>query len=380
MEKQLWRLLFQIAKGPCDLDALLRELVEYGTPWEALAAAPESDRQWFSLSTTSSQTAASSLHQIASSSSLPLPQQPTPPNPSPASQAPMTQEGAQPDMDLSPDFEDPVQPSTQAIAPALRSRDSGEQPMDTRLDFEDDQTANGGAVSEPDYDSDAKTISLGDEEAPPYNYTNGMPDIDWNMGDTDEQNKEKGGEYSEEGGTGEKQDVDAHGDEEGDGGVDEEEQPSNRAEILPPGGSPPEAPVQPSRTSTRLGDQKTEKPSTSPPPKAPRKRQRHPRRKRDKDVPDLEQGNEKALRHLLVAGNNYHAPIDVEALDMLMRNFPITEEHQVWFARVDSSKLHIIIIWENRYSKRKFPYQVQANMYVPLDFCQDIIFTPRISA
>ena len=389
IEKQLWRLLFQMAKGPCDLDALLRQLV-YGIPWVALATASESDRQWFSLPTTSSQTAASSLHKIASSSSLPLPQQATPPNPSPAPstvppspvpQAPMTQEGAQPDMDLSPDFEDPVQPSTQVIAPAPVSQDSGEQPMDTRLDFQDALAVNSGAVPEPDSDDGASTISLGDEEAPPYNYTSGMPDIDWNMGDTDEQNEEKGDEYNEQGSTegmqdvdADMQDTDADGDEEGDGGVgeeeqqcnrggvDEEEQQSNRAETLPPGGSSPEALVQFPRTSARLGDKKTEKPSSFPPPKAPSKRQRHPGAKHNKDMPDLEQVNDRALRLLLAAGNDYRAPIDVEALDMLMRNFPITEEHQVRFARVNSSKLHITIIWENRYSKRKFPYQVQANM------------------
>jgi len=237
--------------------------------------------------------------------------------------------------------------------------------MDTRLDFEDTPTVNSGAVPEPDYDDGATTISLGDDKAPLYDYTtSGMPNIDWNMGDTDEQNEENGGEYNEQGSTGRK-DVDADGDEEGDGGVDEEEQQSNRADILPDilplGGPPPEALVQFSRTSAQ-GDQKTEKPSRFPPPKAPSKRQRHPGTKHDKDMPDLEQVNDKALRRLLATGNDYHMPIDIEALDMLMRNFPITEEHQVRFARVNSSKLHIIIIWENRCSKRKFPYQVQANM------------------
>lgn len=284
--------------------------------------------------------------------------------------------------------------------------------MDTRLELNDD----------------AKTTPLSSEHSPPSNHTFALLDIDWNMGDTSRQNEERGGEYSEEGryggmqdmdvdgdegvdggldegeqrGTGGmqdvdadgdeeedggvddeaqrstrgKQDVDADGDEEEDGGVDEEQQKSNHAEVSP------KASDQSSRTSARLGDRKPETPSSFSLPQAPSKRQRRPGTKREKDMPDLEQENETVLRRLLATGNNYRSPIDVEALDMLMRNFPITEEHQVRFVRVDSSKLRITIIWENRYSRRKFPYQVQVNMYVNyvlLDICKNVIFTPRIS-
>jgi hypothetical protein len=341
-EKQVWRLLFNMAKGSCDLDNLLRELVEYGTPWDALTAAPESERQWFFLSTTTSQVAASSLHQNASSSSLPLPQQSTSPTPSSAPQAPMTQEGAHPGMDWSPDFEDPVQPSTQPTAPTPVPEDGGEQPMDTRLDVEDALMVNGGAVPEPepepDY-GDERSISLGDDEDPPY-------DFDHNMGDAGEQNEDQRGQYSEEGCTGGQQD--AGGDEEGDNGVDERGQQNKHPEILPTVGSQPNAPVQPSRTSARLGDKKTERPSIPPPLKAPKKRQGRPGTKCDKNsmsdpegTPDLERLDESAVRRLLAAGDSYRTPIDVEALDMLMRNFPITEEHQVRFAGVDSSRRHI---------------------------------------
>ena len=51
---------------------------------------------------------------------------------------------------------------------------------------------------------------------------------------------------------------------------------------------------------------------------------------------------ETALGRLLAAGKSYTMPIDVEALDKLMQNFPITEEHQVRSAGVDSLKLYLI--------------------------------------
>ena len=47
---------------------------------------------------------------------------------------------------------------------------------------------------------------------------------------------------------------------------------------------------------------------------------------------------ETALRCLLTAGASYSEPIDVEAVDTLMWNFPIIEEHQVCFAGFDLLK------------------------------------------
>ena len=55
VEKQVWRMLFQMVEG-CDLDSLLLELVQ-SISWDALTAAPESDQQWFSLSASPSPSA-----------------------------------------------------------------------------------------------------------------------------------------------------------------------------------------------------------------------------------------------------------------------------------------------------------------------------------
>lgn len=381
VEKLLWSSLFKMANGPCDLDNLLRDLVNT-IPWDALAAASESDRQWFALSTTSSQTVASSSHQIASSSSLTLPRQSMFLIPSPAAPAPMAQQIAPLDMDLSPDFENPVEPSTLSIALAPVSQDSGEQPMDTRLDFEDDLTMNSGAVPELGDESSTECVSLGEEDDypfspksyPAYNPTTAIPEIYWNMSDDDEQNKEELGVHSDQGSTEGKQDVDAKdvdvdaedvnvGPKDVDMDVDAEDvnvdakdldaEDDVRAEAMDvhaDGHEEGDGPVQPSRTSARLHDSKAGNLSI-PPPKAPRKRQHRPGGKRDKSIisdpegtPGSERVDETALRRILAVGNSYKTAIDVEALDMLMRNVPITEEHQVRLAGVDLSKPHILII------------------------------------
>jgi hypothetical protein len=224
MEKQVWRMLFRMVEGH-DLDGSLLELVE-SIPWDVLAATPEGDQQWFALSRTSSQIATSSK-QITSSPALTLMQtvsstQTSPPSPIHQS---LTEEGAQTNMDLRPDFE---------------AQADGENAMDTRPDGGD-------------------------------------------------------GGFSRRG----KQNLD------GEEANDVEEQRSNDDDELVPG------PDGIKRTSTSR-------------PKNALKRKRRLGTKNDKNhMPSS------ALKHLLDAGESYNMPVDVEAVDMLMRNFPITEEHQV---------------------------------------------------
>ena len=64
------------------------------------------------------------------------------------------------------------------------------------------------------------------------------------------------------------------------------------------------------------------------------------------------------LGRLLAAGGSHSMPIDMEAVDKLMRNFPIMEEHQVRCSGVDFLKLYIITFQENRFSQKTFPYQI----------------------
>jgi hypothetical protein len=131
LEKQVWRTLFKMVNGG-DLDNLLLDLVEC-ISWTALAAVPEGDRQWFSLSRSSPTplvTSTSALQLTTPSSSRLLP---------PHSQ--MTQYGAQTDMDLSPD-------SVQT--PTLLTSLEGVEPMDTRPDGEEDPTLNDRQVPEED--------------------------------------------------------------------------------------------------------------------------------------------------------------------------------------------------------------------------------------
>ena len=83
--------------------------------------------------------------------------------------------------------------------------------------------------------------------------------------------------------------------------------------------------------------------STSP-RKALKKRQRRPGIMDHEDyMPSSDPSRETVLGHLLAAGESYSMPIDVEAVDMLMRNFPIIEEHQVRCAGYNSLKPYRII-------------------------------------
>ena len=288
----MWRLLFQMVEGR-DLDRLSLELVEC-IPWNDLAAL-EGDRHWFSLSTNSSQTATSHM---TSSPPPPPPQaqegahqadmdlsrdfessvQTTNQNSSqtatslgpqitssPPPPPPQAQEGAQTDMDLSRDFESSVQTNNQHRLPTTAT---GEEPMDTDPDGEDILTVN---------NEDARR---------------GKQDLDKNKA--------------------------------GDSVADEQEQQSNHFDEMVP---PPDAGVQPSRTSPVKGT------------KNALKKKRHRSTNDDKNyMPSSEPSpsGETALGRLLAAGESYSMPIDVEAVDMLMRKFPITEEQQVCCTGVDS--------------------------------------------
>ena len=127
-------MLFQMVEG-LDLDVLLLKLVEC-IPWNALTSAPKGNRQWFALSTTSSQMTDSSPHQTTSSAALLLLQQTMSPTPSStppsAPQGLMNQNRAQTNMNMCS-----LQTSNQHTPQA-----DGEVPMDTRLNGEDDLTEN----------------------------------------------------------------------------------------------------------------------------------------------------------------------------------------------------------------------------------------------
>ena len=274
MEKRVWRMLFQMVEGG-DLDSLLLELVEC-IPWDSLSATSDGDRQWFALSTTSPQIANSSVHQMRSSSVLQQTMSPTP-----SSRPPQAQEGAQTNMDMSPDS---VQTHNQPIPPTAPTPSSlpqadGEEPMDTRPDGEDDLTANNRPV--PDK-------------------------VDTRRGE---------------------QDGDKSGSGDGDGVEDEQEQGIN--EETPPTGS------------AAVGISPLKK--THPKIALKKKRPRRAAKMDDKNyMPSSEVLGETDLGRLLAAGESYNMAIDVEAVDMLMRNFPITEEHQVRSV-VDYLKSFIIV-------------------------------------
>jgi hypothetical protein len=262
VEKQVWRMLFQMVEGR-DLDSLLLELVGF-IPWNALAAL-ESDRQWFSFSTDSSQTAPTTLQQMTSSLALP-----------------QAQEGAPTNMDMSGDFEDSSRTTNQPSA-------DGGEPMDTRLDGESDLTVKDCPVPASGQDDDVRRR---------------------------------------------KQDLD--GDKSGDGVVDEQEQQleSNHVdETVPPTRSRPDSVVQPSKTSHLEGTKGTKNGLVN--------KQR--RRGNKNRMPSSKPSGKTPLGSLLAAGESYSMPIDVEAVDMLIRNFPITEEHQVRHAGVDFLKPYAIL-------------------------------------
>ena len=320
----------------CDLDDLLLELVQ-NIPWDALAAAPASDRQWFSLSTASlpsSQVATSSLHQISNSTPLATDHDAHPP-PSTAPQAPMTQERSEFDMDLSPDSEPPAQPSTEmgpssshemaSLAEsdiAQRIPPAAEEPMDTADNVEDHPLPAPQPADLDDY-----SISLGGES----------DNVPFMFGIEFNQDQSRGGQQHKEGSTGGMQDLD------GDSSVDEQEQRNSGARemvppvdeeeqrssgargTVPPAGSRPDS-LRP--TSTRLSDKQKERATPSIPNSAPKNSRRRPGAKGSTSA----SLGERTLSGLLAAGESYSKPIDVEAIDMLMRNFPIIQEHQVCFS------------------------------------------------
>jgi hypothetical protein len=115
----------------------------------------------------------------------------------------------------------------------------------------------------------------------------------------------------------------------GEGVGDDRGQQSNDVEVtVPPTGSQPDTAVELSRTplakraSTTFQAQKNAL-----------KRQRRRRRLGTKDkknhMPSSGLSGESTVGHLLAPGESYSMPIDVDTVDVLMRSFPITEEHQV---------------------------------------------------
>lgn len=113
--------------------------------------------------------------------------------------------------------------------------------------------------------------------------------------------------------------------------------------------SPLDNRIQSSRASPHIGVKRT----STLPPKNINKRHHCPGRKHNKNhIPSPELSRERGLKHLLTAGESHSMPIDVEAVDMLMQNFPITEEHQVHFAGADVLNPYLII--SKRTGKRNF--------------------------
>jgi hypothetical protein len=125
-------------------------------------------------------------------------------------------------------------------------------------------------------------------------------------------------------------------------GEDEQGQQSNDVEeMVPPTGSRPDAAVEVPRTS----------PAKRKTPTSPRAQkyalQKRRRRLRTKDNKNfmLSSGpsGETTFGHLLAAGESSSMPIDVEAVDVLMRNFPIIEEHQVRRIRFPEALYNLIL-------------------------------------
>ena len=334
-----------------------RELVEYMS-WDALADAPASDRR-FSLSETSSQMATSLLHQVTSFPALPP-------------QSLMTQEGAQFDMDLGPDSGNPEQSSSQLFLPTVSTPlpqadvpgsrwtlgDAGEQGEDQHSKA--GSTGGRQGLDEAmDLDPDSgnpepssSQLFLATTSTPLL-----QPDLSGftlTRGDAGQQGEDQ---HSEEGSTGRRQDLDEdkvedHREDE----LGEEEQQSSGDDsdetMASPAGSQSDTVFTP---SPRLPKKR---PATSAPQNATKKKRRRPAMKDKKPMPTPGPSRETALGRLLAAGETFTMPIDVEAVDKLMQNFPITEEHQVRSARVDSLKLYLITFRENRFSQKTFPCQV----------------------
>jgi hypothetical protein len=258
VEKHVWRVLFQMVEG-LDQDGLLLELVER-IPWSALASLPEGDRQWFALSTTSSQIADSSLHQKTSS----FPQSSTTPE---ASQALMNK--AQTNMDESPSNQSAL-PHADGEVPTL--------PPSSTTPEASQALMNKAQTNMDESLSNQSALPHADGEVP----------------------------------------MDTRPDAEHDSTVNESRDDAVNTSRL-------------KRTSTS-------------PRKALKKRQRRPGIMDHEDyMPSSDPSRETVLGHLLAAGESYSMPIDVEAVDMLMRNFPIIEEHQVRCAGYNSLKPYRII-------------------------------------
>jgi len=209
-----------------NLDSLLLELIDI-MPWHALAAAPEVDRRWFALPTTSSQ--------IMSS--------PAVTTSTPSSQPPQAQTKTPTDLTPFP-------------------HDDGEEPMDTRAD------------GESNLDADKVGQGVGDGRG---------------------------------------------------------QQSNDVEEMVPPTGSRPDTAAE--LPSTSLAKRASTSPQAQ---KNAMKRQRRRRRLGTKDkknhTPSSGLSGESTVGHLLAPGESYSMPIDVDTVDVLMRNFPITEEHQVRWA------------------------------------------------
>ena len=90
----------------------------------------------------------------------------------------------------------------------------------------------------------------------------------------------------------------------------------------------PDSPVRPPRIWACLGEKINE---SYTPTNAQKNRRPHSGTKRKNQKHSSQLLGEKALKNLLTAGESYGKPIDVESVDVLMRNFPIMEEHQVRF-------------------------------------------------
>jgi hypothetical protein len=247
MEKRVWHLLFQMVEGR-DLDGLLQELVEC-IPWNELRGAPEGDRQWFALSTMSSQMATSSKNPVQTTNQF---------LPTAGSQARVGQSAnthpdgtAQTNEDLSPNSMD-----IGADGGAQTNKDSSPNSMDIGAD--------GGAQTNEDSSPNS---------------------------------------------------MDTHAD----GGAQ-----TNLDSRFNTMDTRPDGMVPRTRSQSRTSLKGT---TTSPQRSGLKKRHRHLGRKKYMASPEL--SGETDLGHVLAAGGSKSMPIDVEALDMLMRNFPITEEHQV---------------------------------------------------
>jgi len=117
----------------------------------------------------------------------------------------------------------------------------------------------------------------------------------------------------------------------GEGVGDERGQQSNDVEkMVPPTGSRPASDTAVELSKTSLA----KRASTSSQAQKNALMSRRRRRRlgtidKKNHMPSSGLSGESTVGHLLALGESYSLPIDVDAVDVLMRNFPITEEHQV---------------------------------------------------